>query len=179
MKGIAMIRLANESDIDGIVVLFKACIKALDDKQIYQWDDGYPNRDTFSENIQRKHQFVFEDGDLLVGAVCLNEDQALEYKDVSWSTVDGKDLVVHALAINPNHQGRGYGQRILEECETYAKTNGYDVIRLDAFSENPIARRFYEKNDYKHVGEVIFGYKPIGHQRYFCYDKCITSRVNQ
>ena len=92
---------------------------------------------------------------------------------------DGKVLVVHALAINPNHQGRGYGHRILQECETYAKMKEYDVIRLDAFSENPIAMRFYEKKDYKRVGEVIFGYKPSGHQRYICYDKCINPRGNQ
>ena len=56
-------------------------------------------------------------------------------------------------------------------CELLAGRQGYDVIRLDAFSENPDALRFYERRGYKFRGRVRFVCKPEGHQEYICYEK--------
>lgn len=168
-----MMRMAEEKDMNRLNDLYGHCIRALDEQEIYQWNDQYPNRQTLVTNLARRSQFVFEDNGELLGAVCLNEEQALEWGAVDWSDNDKKCLIVHALVVSPKHQGNGYGQKFLEIYEAYAVSKGYKGIRLDAFSENPIANRFYKKNNYVKVGQVVFDYKPEGHQVYYCYEKML------
>lgn len=170
-----MLRIINATieDLNGIDKLYTNCIQSLNKKGIFQWDDRYPNIETYKNSINNKSQYIIMDDDELVGAVILNEIQAEEWDKVSWNYKDEKALIIHALAINTAHQGKGYGQRVLELCHTYGIDNGYKVIRLDAFSENPAAINLYEKNGYKKTGEVTFDTKPEGHQLYFCYDKLL------
>lgn len=44
----------------------------------------------------------------------------------------------------------------MELIESIIQSKGIETIRLDAFSQNPIALRMYENLGYKKVGEVNF-----------------------
>lgn len=164
---------ARIEDLNRIDQLYSNCVQELNKSGIFQWDYRYPNIETYRSSIRNKNQYIFIDGEILVGSAILNESQADEWNKVSWNYKDEKTLVIHALAINSAHQGKGYGQKVLELCHKYGINNNYKVIRLDVFSENPAALYLYEKNGYKRVGEVTFDIKPEGHQLYFCYDKLL------
>lgn len=166
-----MIR-AQQKDLDKINTLYMNCINDLNRKKIFQWDEKYPNKQTFETSISNQQLFIFEEDKMLIGAVILNEIQAEEWQAMPWKS-NGSILAIHALAINCMVQSRGYGQKVLDECEIYGIQNGYNVMRLDAFSENIAAINLYEKNLYQRVGEVVFNYKPKGHQRYYCYEKLL------
>lgn len=168
-----MIRQAKENDINRLIDLYMACIRDLDAHKIFQWNDKYPSSRTITDQVEAGSQFLYEvEGDL-VGAVCLNQEQAKEWARVNWWPARSADkiLIIHGLVVSPMHQGKGYGQSLLELSERYARDMGYLGLRLDAFSENLIARKLYEKNHYTKVGEVDFDDKPEGHQRYYCYEK--------
>lgn len=167
---------AKSDDIDKIEKLYNDSIKLLNGKKIYQWDHQYPNREIFKECIFHKEQFLFKDNELLIGSVILNEYQAKEWDLINWKYMDCKKLSIHALVIHSLLQGKGYGSMVLKMCEQYARENHYHVIRLDVFTENPIAIRLYEKNGYEKVGEVSFDCKPEGHQNYYCYEKEIMKQ---
>jgi len=166
-------RLARIDELDSIDSLYKSCIEALNEAGIPQWSKVYPNRQTYSSNIEEDAMFIFQDQDQVVGGVVLNEHQDKEWSTANWTMTDGKQLVIHAFVIKPGEQGKGYGKKALKLCEDHAANNHYKAIRLDAFSENPIALKLYEKNGYQKVGEVEFAYKPIGHQGYWCYEKVL------
>lgn len=166
---------ATTKDLNRIDGLYNSCIEKLNKKGIFQWDERYPNIETYKSSINTNSHYIFMDDEVLVASVILNEIQAEEWNIVSWNYKDEKTLVIHALAINPFCQGKGYGQQVLELCQRYAINNHYKVIRLDAFSENPVALNLYKKNEFKKAGEVTFDYKPEGHQLYFCYDKLLVS----
>ena len=169
-------KVANNTDLDVIDELYRDCIQHLNDQQIYQWDEKYPNIETYKNNIKLKKQYIFQDEDRCIGAVILNEVQAGEWGVMPWEYLDGKSLIIHALAINPLAQGNGYGQQVLQLCETYGVGHGYSAVRLDVFSENQVAINLYEKNQYKRVGAVHFDYKPVGHEVYYCYEKVLSDK---
>lgn len=151
--------------------LYTHCVLDLNSRGIHQWDSSYPNMDTYRTSIKSRSQYIFEDNELIIGAVILNGIQAEEWSAVPWNYNDEKILIVHALVINPLFQGKGNGQKVLELCEQYAMNNGFVAIRLDVFSENPYAIKLYERNLFQKVGEVTFYFKPEGHQQYYCYEK--------
>lgn len=165
------IEVAKNEDLESIEQLFIDCKADLLQKGICQWDDNYPNKDYFTSCIEEKELCILRHDEKIVGAVVLNDYQVPEWQNVEWTKENGTYFVIHSLAIHPDYQSGGYGSKLLSFCEVYALDKNYDGIRLDAFSENNTALKFYEKHGYSKKGELIFSFKPEGHQRYFCYEK--------
>ena len=130
---------ALPSQLEQVALMYRRCIDALDEAGIHQWDDRYPNRETFERSIAAGTLYVLWGEAELAGAVILDEHQASDWQAVNWRFQKSRTLVIHALAIDPLMQGRGLGKRMLEACEAHARRNGYEQIRLDVFSENPFA----------------------------------------
>ena len=165
--------LASENHLNSIDKMYKDCIKYLNEKKLFQWDDTYPNREFFIKSIKNKDLYILMIEKKIIGAVALNEEQAPEWKTVKWKNKEGKFLVIHALAIHPDYQNNGYGKILYNFCENFAITNKYDGIRLDAFSENKNALEFYKRKGFKKMGDAYFAFKPKNHQCYFCYEKIL------
>lgn len=136
---------------------------------------AYPSRSFFEESIAERNLFVLKDDGRINGVVVLNEWQPPEWSAADWHEQAAHPLVVHAFAIAPQIQGRGHGRALLKFCEDFARNQGYTSIRLDAFPENAIALRFYERRDYVFRGAVHFASKPAGHREYFCYEKPLSA----
>ncbi|MDC7224573.1 MAG: GNAT family N-acetyltransferase [Spirochaetales bacterium] len=163
--------IADTKNLDTLENLYSCCIEDLNSRGIFQWDHKYPNRETHAAAIKAQEQYLIRDGEILVGAVILNESQAEEWESVNWQYEGKAPLVIHALALSPQVQGKGYGKKVLTACEEFGRKLGYESIRLDVFPGNPAALRLYEKQGYIKRGEVSFPYKPQGHQEYHCYEK--------
>ncbi|MCA1590245.1 MAG: GNAT family N-acetyltransferase [Acidobacteria bacterium] len=52
--------------------------------------------------------------------------------------------------------GEGVGQALMDECFLRAYDAACDVMWLGVWEFNPRARRFYEKNGFRHVGQHTF-----------------------
>ncbi|MBU4245746.1 MAG: GNAT family N-acetyltransferase [Nanoarchaeota archaeon] len=61
--------------------------------------------------------------------------------------------VLKGLFVEPSCQGVGFGKKLLEFAESYAKEKGVKKIILDA---SPNAVRFYEKNGYYMLGKRLY-----------------------
>lgn len=172
-KIVENITLGNKEDLHSIEVLYEACKLDLLKKEIFQWDDSYPTPKYFEWVVQEKEMYVLREAGEIVGAVVLNEWQVPEWESVNWSQnqVDDRFLVIHAFCTHPKVQGKGYGGELLQFAEDLARKERYAGIRLDAFSENLGALKFYEKRGYVKKGEVFFSSKPLNHEIYYCYER--------
>jgi ribosomal protein S18 acetylase RimI-like enzyme len=95
----------------------------------------------------------------------------VERRDMAWTKQARSS---HSRFRSLTHvQGRGHGRTLLNYCEEFAKKRSYTSIRLDAFAENSTELQFYERHGYIFRGEVRFAFKPVGHQRYCCYEKSL------
>ncbi|MFN4215480.1 N-acetyltransferase family protein [Exiguobacterium sp.] len=163
--------LARPSDVNAIERLYLACKDDLLARQIYQWDDTYPNRDYFENCIEDGSIYLMKDSEQLLGIVVLDEWQSAEWNEIEWQ--GEKPLVIHSLMIHPSQQGKGIGKHILHASERLAKLQGYNSIRLDSFSGNESACSFYRRQNYVERGSVHFDSKPKGHERYTCFEKIV------
>lgn len=86
----------------------------------------------------------------------LNYDESKSYDGDIIPLTDGKEqmfngdnsLYLHDLWVNEKFRGKGKGQKLLDKCENYAKSNGKDYVTLITSISNNPAVKLYEKSGY-------------------------------
>lgn len=151
-----MIRKARLTDIDTLMDVTKACAKHMISKGIYQWNEHYPNKMAFLNDIKHDELYVLELEDSVIGSVVLSDLMDDEYIPINWLTENSKNLYIHRLVIDPKHQGKGYAQKLMNFAEQFAIDNNYRSVRLDTFSQNKRNLKFYELRGYKRLGDIYF-----------------------
>lgn len=169
-----MIHQAQLEEVDFILELTRACGRHMRENGIDQWDENYPDRERLVQDIASETLFAYRENDRILGIVVLNETQDPEYGDISWSTSEeDRNLVVHRLAVDPEHQGKGIARKLMDFAEQWAREQGYDAIRLDTFSQNPRNQRFYENRGYTKLESVYLSYRDDF--PYFCYELLLSA----
>ena len=163
-----MIRKANHNDIDAILKMTSACANYMISKGIYQWNDIYPSRSAFENDIKRDELYVLENDSKLIGCIVISTFMDQEYIPVKWLTKNKNNIYIHRLAVHPDLQGKGYAQKLMDYAKTHAIENNYTSIRLDTFSQNPRNQKFYELRGYKRLGNIYFP-KQSEHP-FYCYE---------
>lgn len=163
-----MIRKALLSDIDTILLLTKACAKAMIAKGIYQWNEHYPSRSRFLKDIELQELYVLEENDNIQGIIVLTKVMDEEYIPITWLTENNNNLYVHRLAVHPEYWGQGYAQQLMDFAESYARDAHYQSVRLDTFSQNKRNQNFYGTRGYQRLGNIFFP-KQSEHP-FYCYE---------
>jgi len=155
-----MIVAGVSGDEQEIIAMTKLCAADLISKGISQWDENYPDLNTIRTDIHQGELFKYVFDDTIVGIVVLNENQDPEYSELNWITPDNsRNLVVHRLAVHPEHQGKGIARQLMDFAEERAKRDGYESIRLDTFTQNKRNQKFYDNRGYQRTGEVYLSYR--------------------
>ncbi|UYZ22852.1 GNAT family N-acetyltransferase [Mesobacillus jeotgali] len=168
---VEQIERATEEDLLVIGTMFAECKEYLESRGILQWDEQYPNHEYFENAMQGEELFVLKKRESTIGVMVLDEWQAPEWENANWSATKGKPLILHSFCVDPSAQGGGYGSKMLQFAEDFAKDHGYGALRLDTYSGNEGAVRFYEKRGYRITGKVMMNGKPEGHELYVCFEK--------
>lgn len=163
-----MIRKATYSDIDSILNITKLCAKHMISNGIFQWNEYYPNKNAFKNDIDRNELFVLEIDKTVIGSIVISTFMDDEYAPIKWLTPNKNNTYIHRLAINPNYQGKGYAQQLMDYAEKWTKENNFSSVRLDTFSQNPRNQKFYELRGYKRLGNIYFP-KQSEHP-FYCYE---------
>lgn len=149
-----LIRKAEFADLNTIVDIFKDAIKKMDENNIYQWDEIYPNEEILQQDILENQMYVGIKDNIIVSAAVVNDEFDEEYKDGNWQYDNSKFAIVHRLCVNPIYQNQRIGKDTMIMIESLLLKKGVQSIRLDAFSQNPNALSMYETLGYKKVGEA-------------------------
>lgn len=164
-----MIRLAKTEDVDQILSLTKSCAQHMIANEIFQWNEHYPNRESFEKDIERNELYVLEENNSIIGCLVCSTKKDEEYKNVKWITGEEKPSVyLHRLAVDPKMQGKGYAQQLMDYAENWAKENDFQSVRLDTFSKNPRNQRFYERRGYQKLEEIY--YREQSDYSFYCYE---------
>ena len=132
--------------------LFPKAIKEMETNGIYQWDDLYPTREDFEEDIKKKALYISLKENKLAAVYVINGESDPEYKSCTWNGSDEKAYFLHRLCVSPDFQHQGVGKEVLSHIEEQLSVMGYESVRLDAFTENPFALKMYEKSGYEKRG---------------------------
>ena len=163
-----MIRLAKKSDLDRVLQITRLCAREMESRKVFQWNEHYPDRQSFVNDINNSELYVYCIKDMAVGCVSICALMDEVYHKVAWKTNGKNSVYVHRLAVDPKHQKQGVGGKLMDFTEHESKFNGIDSIRLDTFSKNTVNQNFYEKRGYVRLEDIYF---PLQSEHPFhCYE---------
>ena len=163
-----MIRKATSEDLDSIIVITKACAAHMIGKNIYQWNEDYPNKKAFMDDVKRNELYVLDIENNINGCLTLSTLMDQEYVPISWLTPNKNNIYIHRLAVHPKYQGQGYAQQLMTFAENFARENNIKSVRLDTFSQNHRNQIFYELRGYKKLGNIHFPNQ--SDHPFYCYE---------
>lgn len=163
-------RKAVIEDIKNVMEIIKETIVEMHSYGNYQWDENYPQEKDFLNDIQKGDLFVAEREGKLVGFVCINKVEPVEYNGLNWSLNDNV-MVVHRMAVNPAYRKNGIGTELMKFADELALKNNIRYLKTDTYSLNSKMNRLFEKCGYKLVGEMSF----LGKEKpFYCYEKVLN-----
>ncbi|ORX81358.1 acetyltransferase [Anaeromyces robustus] len=145
-------KLGTIQDLDAICSLIKDAIVEMEKHNIYQWDEIYPTRNDFEEDIKNNNLYVVYDEDRLIAFYVISKEYDEQYNNAKWKYDDESAYILHRFCVSPKMQNKGIGKIVLKHIEKQIKDMGYHSIRLDTFTQNPFAQRLYRHNGYEPRG---------------------------
>ena len=70
-----IIRKAEISDLENIMLMYKSCVTGMLKNGIDQWDETYPNTEIISEDLNVGTYYVAEIDKTIIGGVNIDENQ--------------------------------------------------------------------------------------------------------
>ena len=151
-------RKATAADLDSIEEIYDRIHDAEQAGELTTgWLRGiYPTRDTAMAAIERDDLFVGLDDGKIFGACVINQIQVDVYEGAPWEFEAAPEevMVLHALTIDPQIFGKGYGRAFEQFYEKYALEHGCPYLRIDTNERNERARAMYASIGYKEIGIV-------------------------
>ncbi len=147
-------RKALPEDMTEILLLVKGAVAELEKNKIMQWDESYPAREDFLEDIQKNQLFVGCVRSRIVVLFVINQECDAEYASGAWREPEKPFAVLHRLCVHPEFQHKGIAKQALCYAERLALAEGKQAVRLDVYSHNPYAVSLYLGCGYQKVGAV-------------------------
>ena len=133
------------NDFDRIKNFYWDLIDEMQDQNdVIGWKKSiYPTDEFLRESLLRGELFTLEEDGQLYACAILNSESNEGYAGIPWSLScrDDEVLIPHALGVRPAQQGKGVGQRVVEEILQYARVNGKKAVRLDILGQNAVAEK--------------------------------------
>lgn len=139
------LRLARRQDLPRVEAHYRAVVEAMLASGLDQWNEAYPTRADFQEDIRRERLYLLErDGELLAAAAMDQSPNPPDcYDHIPWHSVEPARYL-HRMAVSPAHAGRGVGKRFLRALMELAAASGAVSMRLDTRYDNARALALYE-----------------------------------
>ena len=165
-----IIRKANKTDLDNIMLMYKSCVKGMIANDIDQWDETYPNDGVIMEDLIAQTYFVAIKNNVIIGGINIDLDQDKTYLDINWEDTSNSFLVVHRLAVKEEFWKKKIGKKLMIFAENMVIEKGLKSIRLDTYSGNPKAMEFYRRLGYRELGSINL---KADKNEYYCFEKII------
>ena len=139
------IRKAVTEDIDALLDILNAATQKLLAKNIPQWE--YPwDKSEVLEYIEQQEFYIAQSNGKPCGCFGIKEFQN------NFVPSDKNSMYFYHLAVHPDYNGKGIGNKICGWVHQYAKTNGV-TIYFDCWAGNDKLRQFYTAAGFEFIGE--------------------------
>jgi len=166
-----MIRKATLEDINSIMQIVQETIVEMRSYNNTQWDENYPLKSNFIDDINKGELYVIDEDGALGGFACINKDEPEEYEDLTWK-LDTTALVIHRMAVNSKFRRKGIGTKLINFADKLALEQNIQLLKTDTYSLNTKMQGLFEKCGYTFVGKINFLRKE---RPFYCYDKLINN----
>ena len=168
-------RPATPADLGGIMDIVADAQRFLKAAGVDQWQDGYPERCDFEDDIaQGACEAFFLDGEL-AGVLTVLPGPEPDYAHIyegAWRT-EHPYCVFHRSAVSEKYRGRGVAKEMFSYAENMARELRYGSIRVDTHFDNRAMRGLLEKRGYEYCGVIYIDGSPEAGTPRAAYEKIL------
>ena len=150
-------RKTKIEDILNVLTIINQAKSYFKEKEIDQWQSGYPNRQSIEEDILKSHSYVLILNNRIVGTSAISFEGEKTYNKIykgEWLTHESYG-VIHRIAVDSNLKGQGLASIILKNVEKLSIDKDIHSIKMDTHKDNLSMQKLLKKNDFKYCG-IIF-----------------------
>lgn len=149
-------RKAVESDMDGIMNIFRQAQAFLRENGVNQWQNGYPNPDTIRDDLENHYGYVLAEEDKVLGTAAVSFDGEKTYQCIhqgQW--ISRHDYaVIHRMAVDNQCRGKGLSSIMIKNIEEICLKKGVHSIRVDTHRGNLPMQKVMKKNGFAYCGLI-------------------------
>lgn len=143
------VETATAADVPAAQSLIEGARQWLRSQGTDQWQDPVPDA-VLVRDAEQGSLFVVRQDEVVMAMVTVSDSDS-----ETWGVESSPAVYVHRLAVTQTHRGSRLGQRLLAWVEERAVDRGVGFVRLDCATDNPGLRRFYERQGFRHVRDVM------------------------
>lgn len=147
-------RKATLNDLNEITNLVNAAIQTMIEEEIYQWDELYPTKEDFKNDIELNQLYVGIIDNKIAITFTLNQESDEEYNHAFWEHPEINYYVLHRICVNPAFQNMKVATNTMKYIEKILINMGIYALRLDVYSLNPYSQKLYANMGYKKTGSA-------------------------
>ena len=166
------LRKAEIKDMDRVSLIYEKAKEGMKALGIDQWQDGYPNRESFLKDVENGISVVIEDDEgevIATAAAYLGHENTYDYiENGKWITENNTYGLIHRIAVMPNTRNKGIASKIFTYVDSLCLENDIESSRCDTHRDNKIMQHTLEKNGYVFCGIIYlenaderFGYEKL------------------
>lgn len=147
----------NYKYMNDVMRLINQAKQYFKENNINQWQDGYPNEISISNDIDIHCSYILEDSGKILGTMYFYIGNDITYKYITngkWLS-DQPYAVIHRIVIDKEYKGNGLANIMLEYGIKKALENNIHSLRIDTHKDNKSMQRFLKKNKFKACGTVF------------------------
>ena len=163
-------RRTEERDLDAVIEIVDAAKEYLRLQGIPQWQDGYPNRESFYKDIEREISYVLEENGKILGTIAIDLEGDRNYNWIyegNWLSEKQPYAAIHRVAVDAERKGSGLAGKMIEKAVKLCLEKGIFSIKNDTHRLNQSMQRMLVKNGFVRCGIIYLenGEERIGFER--------------
>ena len=168
-------RKAEKEDFYKIISLYWNLIDHEQDEPSFpHWKKGiHPSDEMIQDSIDKGDLYVLADGDEIAACVIANDEKVDGYSDTPWQIDSDEVIVLHVLAVHPNHRGKGLARRLVENVIEQERKAGKKALRLDVIENNTTAEKLYQKLGFQFIQTKTLYYDVVGKMTFKLYERVL------
>ena len=150
------VRLSTAEDLPAITEIVDEAKAYLHQQGIDQWQNGYPNADSFRTDIKNKVNYVLVNGQNVYGTASIIPGLEPTYRkivDGSWVS-NGSYVTIHRIAIKDGYKGQHFAKYFFDYAIKLAKRLNCASLRIDTHADNLAMKKLLDSLGFRKTGII-------------------------
>ena len=130
----------------------------------------HPSDEMIQNSIDSTELYVLSDDEKITACVIANAEKVDGYSDAPWQIDSDEVIVLHVLAVHPDHRGKGLARKLVENVIEQERKAGKKALRLDVIENNTTAEKLYQKLGFQYIQTKTLYYDVVGEMMFKLYE---------
>ncbi|MBB1078402.1 GNAT family N-acetyltransferase [Limosilactobacillus sp. STM2_1] len=151
------LRRSQTQDLDAIMKIIDNAKALLKKNGSPQWQNGYPNRETFAKDIATQTNWVLINDGQIYATATLQLTPEPTYRVIThgqWNQPNAPYATIHRVAISIEHQGQGLSKILFSNLLTVGQMQGIKNFRIDTHRSNKAMQHIAESFNFRKRGII-------------------------